>query len=412
LKLALVTRRYPPLVGGAEKVVSYLAEAVAREGADVTVVTSAPPGLGLPARESVAIDSKSRKRRDRPEAGGSLDVVRLGTSRVRFLGTWLYMHNLRRWFARNPIDLAYVSMLKHDAYVALGAGETLGFPVVLRPEGAGVTGDIAWQSWGNFGRRIGRRCRRAVAFIAISKAIEKELETAWVSGTMRDPNDRPFRPGTASNRPRIVSIPNGVPVPEAAWQVRPGWRESPRAVFVGRLAQEKGLDDLIAAWPTVRASYHRAQLTLIGEGPERPRLEALARSLGLGDSVDLPGAAASDEVTEQLRQSDLFILPSHEEGMSVALLEAMALGIPVVASSISGNRRLVSDFKHGRLAPVDDPGRLAGVIVGQWADFDRAFHMSRSARDRVEREFSIAAVARKHLELFRQLIDEKTRAEK
>ena len=92
--------------------------------------------------------------------------MRLETSRLRFWGTWRYMHNLKRWFYENPIDLAYVSMLKHDAYTVIGAGERLGFPVVLRPEGAGATGDIAWQSWGNFGRTIGRRCRRATAFVS------------------------------------------------------------------------------------------------------------------------------------------------------------------------------------------------------------------------------------------------------
>ena len=90
--------------------------------------------------------------------------------------------------------------------------------------------------------------------------------------------------------------------------------------------------------------------------------------------------------------------------MSIALLEAMALGIPLVASSIPGNRRIVSDFKHGRLAPPDDPEGLARVINEQWANFDRAFHMSRAARSRVEQEFSIRSVARKHLELFSALV--------
>ncbi len=113
---------------------------------------------------------------------GRLTVERLATSRLRFWGTWLYMRNLARWFRRNPVDLAYVSMLKHDAYVAVEAGRRLGFPVVLRPEGAGATGDIAWQSWGDFGRKIGRRCREADAFVAISRAIEAELQDAWQSG--------------------------------------------------------------------------------------------------------------------------------------------------------------------------------------------------------------------------------------
>lgn len=382
LRLALVTRRYPPLIGGAERVLSYLAEALAREGAEVTVLTSRADGTeGSPAREDVPV-AGARCR-------GRLTILRLATSRWRFVGTWLYMRNLRRWFAENAVDLAYVSMLKHDAYVAVEAGFKHGFPVVLRPEGAGATGDVAWQGWGNFGRRIGVRCRQADAFVAISKAIERELIAAGY------------------NAARIHDLPNGVPIPERAWQRRDDWRSAPRAAFVGRLALEKGLDALIDAWPLVRQTHPGAQLVLIGEGPERPSLEQRARSLGLGpgldQAVDLPGA--SEDVTARLRDADLFVLPSREEGMSIALLEAMALGIPLVASSIPGNRRLVSDFKHGRLATPGDPRSLAQAVLDQWAEFDRAFHMSRAARSRVQQEFSIAAVAREHLKLFETLVE-------
>jgi glycosyltransferase involved in cell wall biosynthesis len=400
MRLALVTRRYPPLIGGAEKVLSYLATALAAEGAEVTVLTSRMPGLGLPEREELPIESASGSAREKP-ACGRLTIERLATSRLRFWGTWLYMRNLASWFDRNPVDLAYVSMLKHDAYVAVEAGRRLGFPVVLRPEGAGATGDIAWQSWGRFGRKIGRRCREATAFVAISRAIESELIQARSTGSMRA-----SRSDAAPAEPRIVSISNGVPVPPVPWQRRPDWRTEPRAAFVGRLAPEKGLDTLIDAWPAVRAAHPGARLVLIGEGPERPALEARARALGLalgpGQAVELPGPAA--DVTAALRDADLFVLPSREEGMSIALLEAMALGIPLVASSIPGNRRIVADFKHGRLAPPDDPQALARVIVEQWTNFDRAFHMSRAARSRVEQEFSIRIVARKHLRLFEQLV--------
>jgi glycosyltransferase involved in cell wall biosynthesis len=383
LKLALVTRRFPPLVGGAEKVLSYLAEALAREEAEVTVLTSRAPGtLNLPRIEEALIPGAH---------GGRLTVVRLSTSRLRFVGTWYYMRNLARWFATHPVDLAYVSMLKHDAYVAVEAGRRQGFPVVLRPEGAGATGDLAWQSWGNFGRKIGNRCRQASAFVAISREIARELSAGG------------YEPA------RIHSLPNGVPVPESAWQRRPGWRLAPRAVFVGRLAPEKGLNILIDAWPLVRMAHPRARLSLIGEGPERPALEAQVRSLGLtlgpDQAVEVPGVSA--DVTAALREADLFVLPSKEEGMSIALLEAMALGIPLVVSSIAGNRRLVSDFKHGRLAPPEDPRALARVIIEQWENFDRAFQMSRAARSRVMQEFSITAVARKHLELFEMIREQR-----
>jgi glycosyltransferase involved in cell wall biosynthesis len=301
------------------------------------------------------------------------------------------MRNLRQWYGVHPIDLAYVSMLKHDAYVTVGAGQALGFPVVLRPEGAGATGDMAWQAWGNFGRRIGKRCRQADAVVAISREITRELGQAGYDSA------------------KIHELPNGVPVPETPWQRRPNWRAAPCAVFVGRLAAEKGLDTLIQAWPTVRKTFPEARLILYGEGPERSHLEGQARSLGLsvgpGQAVNLPGVAV--DVNARFRDADLFVLPSKEEGMSIALLEAMAIGIPVVASSIPGNRRLISDFKHGRLASADDPLALARIITEQWDDYDRAFHMSRAARNRVLHEFSIGAVARKHLSLFEEIIDKR-----
>jgi glycosyltransferase involved in cell wall biosynthesis len=397
LKLALVTRRYPPLIGGAEKVLSYLASALAAEGADVTIVTSRPHSGEMSGMSQA--DSHVEVR------SGRLSVVRLETSRLRFWGTWRYMRNLKRWFDRNRVDLAYVSMLKHDAYVVVRAGKRLGFPVVLRPEGAGITGDVAWQSWGNLGRLIGLACRQADAFVTISKSVDEELRDSIRSGTMR-----PFRLARRSdpkpNPPRIVSIPNGVPLPEPSWRIRTGWHAAPRAVFVGRLAPEKGLDTLIRAWPEVRLKYPTAQLVLIGEGPRRTDLEQLAGSLGLrlgpAQAVEFPGSVVDS--TEAIRNADLFVLPSREEGMSIALLEAMALGIPLVASSIPGNQRLVHDFEHGRLVPPDDPARLARAIIDQWENFERASQMGLSARRRVQHEFPIEAVARRHLELFRELI--------
>ena len=239
LNLALVTRRYPPLIGGAEKVLSYLAKAFAAEGARVTVLTSQVPGAGLPDHEDVEVETVQRDRLASSADRGSLSITRLATSSVRFLGTLQYMRNLERWFDRNPVDVAYVSMLKHDACVVTRAGKRKGFPVVLRPEGAGPTGDIAWQSWGNFGRTIGLACRRANAFVCISGRVEEELRQSLRLGTMR-----PSRMAKISKRhvdsPTLISIPNGVPVPESPWQMRPGWTTAPRVIFVGRLAQRKG----------------------------------------------------------------------------------------------------------------------------------------------------------------------------
>ena len=366
MRIALVTRRYPPMVGGAERVLGYLAPALAALGAEVVVLTS-------------KLDDSPAHVED-----GNLVVRRLATSRRKFVGTWLYMNYLRRELRRGKFDIIYVSMLKHDAYVAVGVGERLGIPVVLRPEGAGATGDLAWQGWGRFGRAIGRRCRRASLVVAISKAVAEELR--------------------ASGYPRVVELPNGVPVPAEPWRRREGWRAAPRGVFVGRLAPEKGLIGLVDAWEIVRREHPAAVLTLVGEGPERATLEERVRLKGLLDAVRLPGAVADPSAA--LRESDLFLLPSKEEGMSIALLEAMALGMPLVASSIAGNRRLVADNSHGRLAEPGNPSDLARVILEQFAGYDRAVHNGRHARSRVVRDYSIEAVARRHLDLFRGLVDD------
>lgn len=389
MKLALVTRRYPPLVGGAEKVLSYLAPALAEEGHAVTVLTSSLGVENWPRDEVV------------PTRQGSLQVRRLATSPWRFVGTALHVRNLARALRRLQPDLAYVSMLKHDAYATLGAARRAGFPVVLRPEGAGLTGDVAWQQRDRFGRTIGRRCREASAFVAISKAVEQELREAWARGPMSRASGSA---GQAAQEPPppIESIPNGVPVPMPPYARRASWREAPTAVFVGRLAPEKSIATLIEAWPQVRREWPTARLVLVGDGPERGGLEAAVRRLGLTAAVTFAGAVA--EPLEILRASDLFVLPSREEGMSIALLEAMALGLPVVVSSIPGNRKLVADFKTGRLFPVGEASALARGVLDQWAEFDRALHLARSARALVQQKYSIQVMARTHLALFERLV--------
>ena len=371
MRIALVTRRYPPLIGGAERVLSYLGPALAAEGHEVTVLT-ARTDPSTPAVEVGAVAGP-----------GSFRVERLATSRLRFVGTYRYVRGLTRWFGRHRVDLAYVSMLKHDAYAVIGAGERQGFPVVLRPEGAGLTGDIAWQGWGRGGRAIARRCHRAAALVSISPAVRGELEADGYAPDL------------------IHDLPNGVPVPAVPWARPAGTEGRLDAVAVGRLSAEKGADTLLAAWPSVSQAIPGARLTLLGEGPARPRLEAMVRDLDLGASVSLPGAAADPSIL--LRRSTLFVLPSREEGMSIALLEAMALGIPLVATAIPGNRALITPGAHGALAPPDDPAGLARAIVTHHRD-PTAPDQGEAARARVAADYSIAAVARRHVAVFGSLV--------
>jgi glycosyltransferase involved in cell wall biosynthesis len=371
LRIALVTRRFPPFIGGAERVLRYLASALSAAGAEVSVFTSRLDRR-LAACETVG------------DPSSTFAVERLATSPLRFVGTLAYMRALHRRLQEVPLDVIYVSMLKHDAYVAVAVGRSQGIPVILRPEGAGLTGDLAWQSWGRFGRRIGRRCKQADAIVAISSAVRAELVDAGYDAD------------------RLHDLPNGVPVPEEAWRTREALPK--RAIFIGRLAPEKGLDTLIQSWKTVAALGSHVELVLVGSGPERASLVAQADGLGIGSIVRWTGAISDTE--EVLRTGDVFVLPSREEGMSIALLEAMALGIPIVATDIPGNRRIVENQVHGLLVPPDEPEALARGIREQWQNPRRASEMGSAARERVRAEYSIEQMAKRHLELFERLVRE------
>jgi glycosyltransferase involved in cell wall biosynthesis len=332
-----------------------------------------------------------------------LHVVRLRQPALRGWGTFCYMRALARWLRDHEVrrQLVYVSMLKHDAYAALGAvGRRV--PVVLRAEGAGPTGDCHWQLDANFGGRIKRRAMKADALIGPSRAIERELIAAGYPRT------------------RIHYVPNGVPLAEPVDRtakqkarktlaaVRPDLNcpaDCPLAVYTGRLHEGKGLDDLVTAWQRVVARRPGAQLWLAGEGPHERALHERIGAANLAGHVSLPGVF--DNVDDLLAAADLFVLPSLQEGLSVSLLEAMAAGLPVVATDIPGNRDLVTDGDHGLLVPVRDSEALSVAILRLLDDPPLGARLGRAARERVEEEFSVKKVVDRHLELFERLIESK-----
>ena len=382
-RLVLITRRFWPLVGGAERMMASLAAELAARRFPVTLLT---------ARWQTDWPAEITYR--------GVPVVRLPNPPQRFWGTLRYVQALGRWLRRHPdrCDLVYVSMLKHDAYAAIGAvGGRV--PVVLRAEGAGRTGDCVWQLEATFGRRIKYRTMKADALVAPSRAIERELKAAGFP------------------RPRIHYLPNGVAVPPARDQAArvaarvalgavdpalnpPEW--APLAVYAGRLHEAKGLADLVAAWGAIVARWPNARLCLAGEGPFRGALAEQIEVRGLDGRVVLAGTF--DNVDELLAAADLFVLPSHQEGMSLALLEAMAAGLPIVATDVPGNRDLLSGGRHALLVPAGDPAALAAAIERLLDEPELGAHLGAAARERVAGEFSLAKCVDEHVALFERLV--------
>lgn len=390
-RVVLISRRFWPLLGGAESVMANLGEAFVRQGIEVTLLTAR-----CESRWPAEVTHRGMK------------VVRLFQPPTRWWGTWCYMRAVARWLKqhRQQFDLVYVSMFKHDAYAAVGVGQKLGFPVAIRAEGAGLTGDMHWQINATGGRRIKRRCFEAAAFIAPSLMIHREIVAAG------------YPRGKIHYLPNGVAIPSEgnsspAPTPQAARdtarrsleEALPQLaipKDAPLALYTGRLHHAKGLDDLVRAWATVVQQHPSARLWIAGEGEYASELEQQIRQCGLEDSVILAGAF--DTVDELLAATDAFVLPSHEEGMSLSLLEAMAVALPVVATDIAGNRNLVDHEKQGLLVPPGEPEPLANAISRLFEDRELGRQLGRQARARVAAEFSLEIMARSHLELFKQLI--------
>jgi glycosyltransferase involved in cell wall biosynthesis len=194
--------------------------------------------------------------------------------------------------------------------------------------------------------------------------------------------------GTVPGR-RIVLIPNGVDLARFAPAPGSGAFRSDR-VTVGTLAMlrpEKAVGDLVRAAPAIRERCPAARFVIGGDGPCRPQLERLVRGLGLERVVEFRGATAQPEAA--LRDLDIFVLPSISEACPNALLEAMTIGLPVVATRVGGIPALVEDGKTGLLVPPGDPLSLARAIIRLIEDPGLAAALAARAREHVQNEFGL-----------------------
>ncbi len=166
---------------------------------------------------------------------------------------------------------------------------------------------------------------------------------------------------------RVVLISNGVDVERFSPSARTAWRaEQPlRIGTLANLRPEKGLEDLVEAAALVLRARPDVRFVLWGEGPIRVRLEQLIARLELAGSVELPGPTSRPE--EALRDLDIFVLPSRSEATSNAILEAMATGLPIVATRVGGPPGLVEHERTGLLVPPRDPAAL-GQAIGRLLD--------------------------------------------
>jgi glycosyltransferase involved in cell wall biosynthesis len=236
-------------------------------------------------------------------------------------------------------------------------------------------------------QRLFQRC--AERYIAVSQAVADQLCEGF---------------GVPARKVQVIH--NGIPCRDLAGPPDPALRTAlsraparPIVLTVARLDQQKGHAVLFEA---IR-QLPDAMFVLAGDGPEKAVLEAKARALGIDDRVVLLGHRS--DIRDLLAACDLFVLPSHYEGLPLAVLEAMAAGRAVVATAVGGVPEAVLNGVTGVLVRPRDPSALAKAIHMLLADPLLAHRMGAAARSRVEREFSSAAMVQRVTRIYEEVLE-------
>lgn len=214
------------------------------------------------------------------------------------------------------------------------------------------------------------------------------------------------------DRARVRLIHCGVDLRVFTFSERRNCEHQHSLLCVAALRDYKGLQHLVHACAMLRASAPDEHLIcrIVGDGPQRTALEAQIRAAGLRDTVFLLGAQKQDVVRDLLARSDLFVLPSvtarngYMDGVPVALMEAMASGVPVIASRLSGIPEIVRHAETGLLVPPGNARALHDAIVRCWRDPAAASERARRGRAHVEREYDVRRNTRELADVFAQIV--------
>jgi glycosyltransferase involved in cell wall biosynthesis len=174
----------------------------------------------------------------------------------------------------------------------------------------------------------------------------------------------------------------------------------------GRLAEQKGLEYLIRAAALLRKDLPSARIVLAGDGPLEQRLSKLVSGLELEDMVLLLGLRS--DIGDLLAASDLVVLPSLWEGLSISLLEAMAAGKPVVTTTVGGNREVTNDGETAVLVPPKDPASLAAAIRTLASDPDRLEELGRRGKQAQLERYTLQRMLDAYLDEYDRLLRQKS----
>ena len=234
--------------------------------------------------------------------------------------------------------------------------------------------------------------RRFPRIVAVSESVSRELIAAGLS---------PDRIRVIPNAIDVARFAEGAGDRAAEWRRRLTEPRAPVILTVGRLSRQKGLEYFVQSAAQIHHEAPQARFWIAGDGIQRGQLETQIRDLGLEGVVTLLGEQR--DIAAIMAASDVFVMPSLGESFANVLLEAMALGKPIVATRVGGTPEIVRDSETGWLVPPRQSAALAAAVLKILKDPDLGAHVGAQGRDFVASHFGATHVAAQMAEVFRQV---------
>lgn len=380
MKILVLTHEYPPIGGGGGKVAEDICEGLVNYGHDVRVITTHLKGLpGFETRSGVELIRLRSGRKFAYKASFSSMALYILTG---FLRT---MKEIREW---KP-DVIHVHFAVPAGVIGQWASFFSGIPYVLTAHLGDVPGGVPektdkWFKWVKpFTPPIWSSAARIVAVSAFTRNLALNYYPVPVE-----------------------VIPNGV----AIERYDPGpikVNNPPLIVFAGRFVPQKNPIQLVQSLADIQDLPWRC--ALIGDGALKPEVEAEIERLGLKDRVELPGWLTPAEVMEWFRDGDILFMPSLSEGLPVTGVQAMAMGLAVVASNHGGFIDLVEDGRNGYLFDPSDRAGYSGALRKMLSDRLLLLNMKQNSRQ-MSANFDLGHIVKEYQDLLTEVVEEHRRA--
>lgn len=372
MKIAMLTQAYLPHVGGAERQLAALLPLLRARGVQASVITRRYPGMN----PSEILDGT-------PVYRVPLLPTKTGAAAAYVTGALWQLARLRP-------DVIHAFELLSPASAALTAKKLWQIPVAAKVLRGGRLGDVDKLRRRIFGETRLRSLRQEIdAFITISAEIDAEIASLGVAPAHRFfiPNGvdtTRFAPPSASRKAdlrRSLNLPLNAPV----------------LLYAGRLVPEKRVEQLLEIWPALRRQFPDALLLILGDGPEKNRLQA-ASSPGLL----FPGLI--EEIAPYLQAADIFVLPSATEGLSNAMLEALAVGLTVIVTAVGGAPDVIAHGQNGLLIAPDDLPALQNALEVALSNPQLRAALGRAGRETILTRYSLQQTADQLTALYQSLL--------